>query len=174
YKDILWNQSLRGGAGHSEYKNGHELRLADFWNIKHPQRLKKFFRHTWEFNLEGINIKIMRTKHIPDNVSSWRESMWSCGVIINNRVFFTSDTRYDPELILEYDKFFNFEIIFHDCQFFTGGVHASLEEIKDLPAAVKKKTLLMHYGDNFQQYNSKIKKYGFKGFALQNHKYIFS
>ena len=40
-----------------------------------------------------------RTLHFPDNATSWRECAWSCGVIIDDRIFFTSDTQFDRELV---------------------------------------------------------------------------
>jgi hypothetical protein len=115
----------------------------------------------------------MRTKHIPDSSFDWQSSFWSCGVIIDDRVFFTSDTRFDHDLIEFYENKFNFETIFHDCQFFTGGVHASLDEINTLSPEIKAKTYLTHYGDNWEEYDETISKYGFAGRAIQQQYYVF-
>ncbi len=68
---------------------------------------------------------------------------------------------------------FNFEVIFHDCQFFTGGVHASLEELKELPPEIKKKMILTHYGDNWEKFEEKVKQYGFAGLNKQHVYYEF-
>ena len=81
YEKILWEQSLHGGSEISE--NG---------------------RLTFETNVGNSNIKMPRTLHFPDNATSWRKCAWSCGVIIDDRIFFTSDTQFDPEFVEGYDK----------------------------------------------------------------------
>lgn len=173
YQHILWDMSLRGGCAFSEEVSGQVLSFGDFFNITRPRWLENYPRETLEADCGGINIKMFRTKHVPDSSDSWENSFWSCGLVIDDRVLFTSDTRYDPELILSYDRLFNFEAIFHDCQFFTGGVHAGLEEIKDLPEDIKAKTWLMHYGDNWEDYLEKVTKYGFADLVQQWKYYDF-
>ncbi len=86
---------------------------------------------------------------------------------------FTSDTRFDFDLIDHYEKQFNFEAIFHDCQFFTGGVHASLEELNKLPAKYKNKIYVSHYGDNWEDYLDRVEQFGFAGLAKQHVYYNF-
>jgi mRNA degradation ribonuclease J1/J2 len=167
YQHILWDMSLRGGVGFNEDNAWNVLSVYDFFNIIRPLYLSNFPRETFGIQVGGINLKLMRTKHIPDSSDSWKSSFWSCGLVIDDEVLFTSDTRYDPELVNDFEKKFNFKAIFHDCQFFTGGVHASLDEINNFSPAVKKKMYLTHYGDNWKQFEAKVKKYGFAGLALQ-------
>jgi mRNA degradation ribonuclease J1/J2 len=167
YQHILWDMSLRGGVGFNEDNAWNVLSVYDFFNIIRPLYLSNFPRETFGIQVGGINLKLMRTKHIPDSSDSWKSSFWSCGLVIDDEVLFTSDTRYDPELVNDFEKKFNFKAIFHDCQFFTGGVHASLDEINNFSPAVKKKMYLTHYGDNWEQFEAKVKKYGFAGLALQ-------
>lgn len=173
FEDILWNHSLRGGSAYSEVHNGQPLGFNDFWQVIRPSRVDDFERDTWEARLGDLDIKMPRTKHFPDNAESWRDSFWSCGVLFDERVLFTSDTRFDPQLLLEFDEHYGLEYIFHDCQFFTGGVHASLEELATLPNTLKRKMVLMHYADNWQQYADQVREAGFHSFAQQNHSYIF-
>ena len=173
YQHILWDMSMRGGCEYNEEEAGDMLTFKDFWDVIRPQWLADYSRETFGAAVGGIDIKIMRTKHIPDSSSDWQSSFWSCGVIIDDRVFFTSDTRFDKDLVDYYESKFNFEAIFHDCQFFTGGVHASLEELKNLTAETKKKMFLTHYGDNWDDYEGKIKEYGFAGRALPHVYYSF-
>jgi len=172
YEKILWEQSLMGGAAHSE--TGAQLKFKDFWHAIRPSKKRNYPRETLEVNIGSINLKLPRTMHIPDRAKSWEDSFWSCGVIVDDRVLYTSDTRFDPDLILDFDERLNFEYIFHDCQFFNGGVHASLEELSRLPEAIKKKIILMHYGDNWQQFRQQIKEAGFHSFAEQGASYNFS
>ncbi len=173
YQHILWDMSLRGGVGFNEEDAGELLGFTDFWNVIRPQWLQGYPRETFGAQVGDIKLKMMRTKHIPDSSSNWQSSFWSCGIIIDDRIFFSSDTRYDSELVLNYNDIFNFEYLFHDCQFFTGGVHASLEELKQLPPKVKKKMFLTHYGDNWENFEDKINEYGFIGLANQHVHYIF-
>ena len=173
YQYILWDMSLRGGCAYNEEEAQDMLTFADFWEIIRPQWLPDYPRETFGASLGSLDLKMMRTKHIPDSSVDWQSSFWSCGVLIDERILFTSDTRYDPDLIEYFDQLFNPEAIFHDCQFYTGGVHASLEEIKDLPAETKKKTWLTHYGDNWEEFEENVIEYGFAGLARQHVHYIF-
>ncbi|MDB4567844.1 hypothetical protein N9104_03700, partial [Pseudomonadales bacterium] len=113
----------------------------------------------------GINLKLFRTKHFPDSAASWRTSAWSCGVLIDERILFTSDTRFDPALLAEFDGKYNPEIIFHDCQLFTGGVHTGIEELATLPTTLKEKLILVHYGDQWQTFKGFARKAGFHSWA---------
>lgn len=173
YQHILWDMSLRGGCAYNEEEAGDILTFGDFWNVLRPQWIENFPRETYRISLGPIDIVTMRTKHIPDTSSDWQSSFWSCGMVVDGRVLFTSDTRYDPELVIQYDQKFNLEAVFHDCQFYNGGVHASLSELKQLPESIRKKTWLTHYGDNWEQFEEEIRAAGFAGLARQHMWYEF-
>ena len=170
YASIIWNQSLRGGSEQSE---SILLSFADLWHEIRPMERKDMPRETWEATIGNINVKLPRTMHFPDSATSWEDSAWSCAVIIDDRVLFTSDTRYDPALLMDYDRLMDFEIIFHDCQLFTGGIHASLDELSALPPNLKSKIILMHYGDNWRDFRQQALDSGFHSWAKQGHSYIF-
>ena len=170
YEKILWEQSLRGGSELSERK---PLRFSDLWETTRPKKLAYCPRDTYEANVGKINIKMPRTLHFPDSAKTWRGCAWSCAIIIDERILFTSDTRFDPNLILDFDKLYNLEMIFHDCQMFTGGIHASLEELMTLPENVRKKTVLMHYGDNWRDFRSRAREGNFHSWAKEGHTYTF-
>ena len=89
YEKILWEQSLRGG---SELSENEPLGFGDLWNAIRPRKLKGYPRETFEANVGSINIKMPRTMHFPDRAKNWRECAWSCAVIIDDRILFTSDT----------------------------------------------------------------------------------
>jgi ribonuclease BN (tRNA processing enzyme) len=174
YEQILWDMSLRGGCAFNEEDPDNTLSFAKYWHVNRPACLAEDYgRETLEANVGSINIKIFRTKHIPDSSGSWESSYWSCGVVIDNRIMYTSDTRFDRELIDTFDAKFNFEYIFHDCQFFSGGVHASIYELNTLPAAIKAKMYLMHYNDNWEDFESKVTEYGFVDLVRPHKFYIF-
>lgn len=173
FQQLLWDLSLRGGAAYNDEKNGSELTFTDMWQTIRPEWRSAYPRETHEIDIGGINLKIFRTLHTPDNAPDWESSFWSSGVVIDNRVMFTSDTRFDPDLFQTYCPHFDLEIIFHDCQFFTGGVHAGIDELKTLPPEIKKKIILTHYGDNWEDFETTVKDYGFFGLAKQWCYYVF-
>jgi len=173
YQHILWDMSLRGGCEANEEEAGDRLSFKDFFDVLRPHWLPDYPRETFDVHVGSINIKMMRTKHIPDTSEDWESSFWSCGIIVDDRVFFTSDTRFDKDLIEYYDSKFNFENIFHDCQFYTGGVHASIDELGSLSQEIKQKMYLTHYGDNWDENMNKINSYGFAGLARQHRYYTF-
>ena len=173
YQHILWDMSLRGGVAYNEEEARLSLTFEDFFKAKRPVALPEYPRETFAANVGNIDIKMVRTKHIPDSSSNWLSSFWSCGVIIDDRIMFTSDTQFDEDLIEQYGKLFNFEAIFHDCQFFSGGVHASLEELNHLQARFKNKMYISHYGDNWEDYTDMVDESGFAGLAKQHVYYNF-
>lgn len=173
YQKILWEMSLKGGCAFNEIKNDTPLDFEDLWNPLYPKKLKNFPRDAYEINVGNINLKMIRTNHIPDSSNSWKEAFISCGLIIDDKILFSSDTKFDPDLITTFDTMYNFQTIFHDCQFFTGGVHASIEELKTMPSPLKNKMYLVHYGDNWEQFKDKVIEYAFAGLAQQHAYYIF-
>jgi len=174
YRRYLWRHSLKGGAAYNERKDGKFLRFEDFWDAIDPVPIPGTDRELCEARLGSIKLAMFRTKHIPDNSPSWRSSAPSYGVIIDDRILYTSDTRYEPELFDFLGERYNFDAIFHDCQLFTGGVHASLDELAGLPADIKARTTLMHYGDAVADNETKAKGFGFMGFVKQWSPYIFN
>jgi ribonuclease BN (tRNA processing enzyme) len=173
YEDILWNYSLKGGSSFNENRNGHYLAFEDYWEITRPRDLKGYFRPMREAQVGSLNIKIFRTMHIPETARGWQDSIYSTGLIIDNRVLFSSDTRFDREMVVEINKAFKIEGIFHDCQFYPGGVHAPMDELATLPAPVKAKMVLTHYGDNWENFEKKAVESGFIGLAKQWYYYSF-
>lgn len=170
---ILWDQSLRGGAAWNEVIKGQPLGFGDFWDQERPRRVKDADREYSVWSEGDLEIGLFRTKHIPDSSAGWEDSFPSYGLLIDRRVLFTSDTRFDRDLVTSMDAAHSLETIFHDCQFFKGGVHASLEELTRLPAKIKAKTWLMHYGDGMEDKRQVIKDAGFAGFAEEWATYSF-
>lgn len=169
----LWSMSMRGGASFNELRDGKYLGFEDFWDTIVPKRVRGGDRELCEARVGDISIRLFRTKHIPDSAPDWSSSFPSYGLIFDGRVLYTSDTRYDPEMVLSLDAEYGFETIFHDCQLFTGGVHASLEELSGLPPAIRAKTRLMHYGDKIEDFQRRIAELGFAGIAEQWKTYRF-
>lgn len=173
YEKVLWSQSLKGGAALNERKGEKNLEFADYWEVQRPRKVGGFDRETLRFKVGSIDIHAFRTKHYPDNAASWADSAYSLGLIIDGRVLFTGDTRFDPEMIAEFTQKFPIELILHDVQFFPGGVHAPFDDLKTMPDAIKEKTLLMHYPDTYHNHVTKVKEAGFAGFLSQQTFYDF-
>ncbi|MBN2873616.1 MAG: MBL fold metallo-hydrolase, partial [Spirochaetales bacterium] len=174
YRRFLWKHSLKGGAAYNERVDGKFLRFDDFWDSVDLTPVPGADRELCEARLGGIKIAMFRTRHIPDSAPTWRSSSPSYGVILDDRVLFTSDTRYDPELLAWLDGLYRFEAIFHDCQLFKGAVHASFDELVELPPGLKSRMWLMHFGDAVATYEDKAVTMGFKGFVKQWEPYIFA
>lgn len=167
YQKILWNQSLRGGSEMSEVHEGKGLEFTDFWNVLRPTRRPRLPNGAQHFSVGTIDVTTFRTRHYPEQATSWKEAMYSIGWIVDDRVFFSGDTQFDPDLVLDLDNRFHFEVLFHDVQFFTGGIHASLDEISQFPAHIKERMYLTHYGENFRQFEQTVRNEGFAGFIHQ-------
>ncbi len=167
YQDLLWNQSLKGGAAFNEKKSSRYLGFKDYWEVIRPQLSTKLSRESYDIDFNGIKITMFRTMHYPDSALSWQESAYSVGIVIDERVLFSGDTRFDPEMIEELCEKFPIELIVHDVQFFPGGVHAAFDELKSLPEKYKSKMLLMHYPDTWLNHSQKVLDAGFLGFLEQ-------
>lgn len=172
YQKILWEQSLKGGCAYNEKPNGKPLKFTDLFEPIRPKKIKEKPIQILETNIGGLNIKIFRTNHIPDNAKSWKNAFISYGMLIDDRILYTCDTKYDPDLIHYFIENYNsIEFIFHDAQLFDGGVHASYKELLEFSDKIRNKMYLVHYGDNYDQF--KPENDGFLGFTKQGHFYIF-
>ncbi len=174
YEAQLWEYSLKGGSAFNEHGYSKPLFFSDFFDVTRPEPILGSGRERYRFSCGAIQIEMMRTRHIPATAQSWSESVWSTGALIQEKILFTSDTMFDPELIFFYNDAYKIDVIFHDCQLFAGGVHTYLEDLRRLPAKIKEKTYLMHYGDSWKSYEQKVRDYGFPGFVQQQKIYRFS
>ncbi|MBQ7158136.1 MAG: MBL fold metallo-hydrolase [Treponema sp.] len=178
YKKILWDASLRGGCERSDHKPDGMMTFDDYFEQVAPELLSTTPRPFYHTKVGAIDLKIFRTVHISDASSApthtidWNHIFYSVGVLIDDRILFTADTRFDKPLLDWLLKDFpGIEWIFHDCQFYESGVHATYEQLKTLDATTKEKMYLCHYGDSFESYTPK--KEGFAGFAQRGVYYNF-
>lgn len=166
YQTALWDMSLKGGSAFNEEAAGKNLEFGDFWQIHRPEWLPGYPRETYGFDVGSIGLKAFRTMHVPGNAPSWERSFWSTGLVIDDRVLFTGDTKFDRALLEDYCDRFPIETIYHDCQLMPpGGVHASIDELKTLPADLKARMVLMHYGDTWESWETRVADEGFAGLA---------
>jgi ribonuclease BN (tRNA processing enzyme) len=177
YAHILWDYSLRGGLEHSEETQpGRRLALSNYVNLAYGDYQAGFGRPVYRLTVgdadDAIDLKLMRTNHIPDSSASWQTAFYSIGVLVDDRVFISGDTMFDRELVEVFGS--GAEIIFHDCQDFVGGVHASYEELRGLPAHLKEKIVLYHLPDGIEEKFDPAAD-GFRGWAASYRQgsYIF-
>ena len=76
YRNILWENSLKGGISFNEIQNGKYLELNDLFEVIEPKRIENTSRPMWEINIGCINVKWFRTKHMPDTAKSWEDSFF--------------------------------------------------------------------------------------------------
>ncbi|GAB1429971.1 hypothetical protein MASR2M18_08040 [Ignavibacteria bacterium] len=168
YQDILWNMSLRGGMEFNEVSAyGNRLTFDDYYDVARPTLKTTSPRETWEIDFNGIKIEIFRVNHIPGNSTSAGTAFITYGLFIDNRIMISGDTKFDMSLIELYAD--RAEYIFHDASLSPNPVHASLSELRGLPADIKKKMFLMHYSDDWRNFPVD----DFAGYARQGERYIF-
>jgi ribonuclease BN (tRNA processing enzyme) len=177
YAHILWDATLRGGLEHSEgSRPGQLMSLSDYVNLVYGGRVDGYGRRVYGLSVgegaDAIDLKLMRTNHVPDNSAGWQTAFYSVGVLVDDRVFITGDTMFDLDLVEEFGA--RADVIFHDCQELKGGVHASYEELCGLPSQLRAKTILYHLTDNVRD-KFAPEKDGFAGWArcYREGKYVF-
>ncbi len=86
-------------------------------------------------------------------------------------VVYSGDTRFDPEGLGEMMS--AARINFHEMQLEDQPepVHATLSELRTLPEPVRKKTVLYHYGDTWDDQAYDFVEREFAGFATPQHRY---
>ena len=99
YSQVLWGWSLLGGLAFSEEIDlgGHkgEMLMGHFFNLQPPKKLDGFGVDSWEQDIGDIHIQTFVTKHIPDATNLVTESMYSAGMVIDGRVYYSGDTKFD-------------------------------------------------------------------------------
>lgn len=168
YQRVLWDGTLRGGMewNEQEINTGRKLSFGDYFQLIRPIWKKSQPREVFEIDFNGIHLEMFRVMHTPESAVDWQESFISHGLFIDDKIFVSGDTKFDLDLINMYKD--RAQVMFHDCQFFKGGVHASLEELKTLPFKVKRKMFLMHYPDSWEKQNID----GFAGWTEQGKSYF--
>lgn len=169
FKKLLWNESLKGGF---HYNEDGELSFDDYFNQLKPEVFCRKPYKIYNINVGSINLKLYRTWHITSRINSFRNSQISYGVIIDNKVLFTSDSQFKEDQLKWILNNFNIETIFHDCDVLghSERVHASYRQLNLLDKSIKSKIYLCHYDEASKMVNPV--KDGFAGFAQAGQYYI--
>jgi ribonuclease BN (tRNA processing enzyme) len=138
--------------------------LNDYFNVE--TLVHNDNKHA-SFTRCGVRFELVRDDHI---YVEKKFDIPSYGLIMEKldtgkKIFYTGDTKHDYETYQWIFK--HVDTIFHDCQLFDqpAAVHATYNELKTLPDDIRAKIWLMHYGDNYEQFNPV--QDGFRGFAKQ-------
>lgn len=169
YQRVLWEQTLKGGLEWNEKgpNDAQKLQFSDFFDVTRPQWKQWAPREIFEVEVGDLKLELFRTSHIPEQSAGWEAHFISYGLFIDEHVFFSGDTKYDRQLVDLYSP--RSEVMFHDCQFFPGAVHAYIEDLRTLPEDVKERMHLVHYGDNWEEQDAS----DFAGWTQQGVRYIF-
>jgi ribonuclease BN (tRNA processing enzyme) len=162
----LWDHSLKGGL--NTIQNRYAL-LQDYFFIRALSSQPGKNR----FDFGTYHFEIFPTDHVHIE----RKYDWpSYGLYINDlkqgrSAFFSGDTRFDYPAYVRMME--DSCICFHDCQLFDqpDSVHATLSECRSLPTSIKQKSLLYHYGDNFDDKALTPAFSEFKGLAQAHVRY---
>jgi ribonuclease BN (tRNA processing enzyme) len=153
YSEDLWEHSLKGGLGKTEDS---VLVFTDFAKLIRPVCISSDYRRLSSITIDGLELLIFQTNHDGS-------SFWSSGVLIDQKILFTSDTKFDPSIFADLPMK-NVQLIFHDVQLTEEAtVHPSYENLKTLDIGIKSKMHLCHYGDCTSDIDPQ--KDGFKGFV---------
>lgn len=173
YKKTLWNESLRGGLGYSKTFDGKTAGFDDYFVQQKPKSVrvgKHWYKSAVIGGEGGIDLKIFETSH--SNARSAQGKVFhSCGLVVDKRILFTGDTKFDREKLDGILSDFDIEWIFHDACWFKNEVHASYADLKTLPADVRKKIYLCHCDETLL--SKDVKADGFAGFAKRGVYYNF-
>ena len=104
------------------------------------------------FSTGGLNFEIIPTSHVPDK--------FCCGLMIEDKGYFSGDTQFAPETIQEYGN--RAMAVFHEVEFAGGIVHALRDDLVTVSEDIRQETWLMHYSDEVEQQLDKIKAAEFK------------
>ncbi len=164
----LWDQSLKGGMSAMA---GRYVLLQDYFFILAIQPGEPGRDH---FSM----LKRYRFSLFPtDHIQVERKYDWpSYGLYIEDTqshqsAFFSGDTRFDyPAYARMMERA---QICFHDAQLVDqpDPVHALLSELRTLPEPIRRKTLLYHYGDDWDAGPFDDIPDNFAGFAVPARRY---
>ena len=167
--EALWEHSLKGGLRAAPHG---EARLSDYFSVSlidipggsRPDRFTMCGRY---------EISVFRTHH----VAMFEKHDWpSYGLVLvdrasGERVVYSGDTQFDAAA---FDGVMaGAKIIFHDVQLedHDGAVHAPLPRMRSLPEEVRRRIILYHYGDAWDDGKYDFVDREFAGFAKPMQRY---
>lgn len=168
YRQVLWEMSLRGGLEYNEQdSDGRGLSFDDLYIPLTPVLVSSEPRSVYRLDVGGIMIELFCTNHIPGEAEGPKDAFITYGLLIDDKVFFSGDTKFDLDLINLYAD--RSQVMFHDASKTLNKVHAWIGDLKKLSEEVRQKMYLVHYQDNVVPEDAAE----FGGLALQGMRYLF-
>ena len=165
----LWEHSLKGGLG---VLHGRAAKLEDYF-VPRPVRPEAAGagRFPWTDRYE---LQPFWTDHvcIAEKYDWPSLGLLFCDVVSGASVFFSGDTGFDFDAYAE--MMTRARLCFHEVNLADEelAVHSSLRQLRTLPAEIKKKTFLYHYGDDWDSGPYDAVGDEFAGFARPFHRYV--
>jgi ribonuclease BN (tRNA processing enzyme) len=166
----LWERCLRGGleAGH-----GRGAALGDYFRERPVLATDRSAASTFTL-LERYHLSPFRTDHIR---LAEKYDWPSCGLWLRDErtcraVFYSGDTRFDPQA---YGAMWEeASIIFHEAQLVEEEepVHTLLTQLRTLPGAIRRKMILYHFGDEWDDPSFSFVSSEFAGFSRAHTRYV--
>jgi ribonuclease BN (tRNA processing enzyme) len=166
----LWEHSLRGGLGIVGQRHAD---LTDYFDVHaiHPRGAGEPDRFTL---LERYAFTLFPTDHIR---LAGKYDWPSYGLLVTDgdsdgSICFSGDARFDPRGVGELMA--AARLNFHEVQLEdqVEPVHATLAQLRTLPPDVRKKTILYHYGDAWDDDAYSFVADEFAGFARPHQRYV--
>lgn len=131
----LWENTLKGGLS----QEGIIHSLEDVFEV-YPLTERQAVQLA-----PGLSVELLKTPHIPGKSSY--------SLYLNDEIFYSADMTFKPKLLeqLVHDR--GCRKILHEVQLTgPGEVHTTLQELLTLPEEVQEMILLMHYGDEMENF----------------------
>lgn len=160
---FLWDHALMAGMGQllqGEKGAFFEAGIETYFNVA-------TFPGNKIFSIDSVDILPFPTPHVPGR-PSWGFKLHDRAT--GKKVFLSCDSKFHLQNLETFAR--DVDAIFHDCQFTADGfhIHASLEELLTLPESFQKKTILIHYGEDWEDF---LGRTGSMRLAAQGERYRF-
>lgn len=130
----LWEHTLKGG-----------LTQEGIASLEDAFEVKVLSEGTVHQLSPGLSVELIQTPHIPGKDSY--------SLYINGEIFYSADMIFQRDLLTHLVEERHCRKILHEVQLLgPGQVHTELKQLLSLPAEIRRIILLMHYGDEMENF----------------------
>lgn len=130
----LWEHTLKGG-----------LTQEGIASLEDAFEVKVLSEGTVHQLSPGLSVELIQTPHIPGKDSY--------SLYINGEIFYSADMIFQRDLLTRLVEERHCRKILHEVQLLgPGQVHTELKQLLSLPAEIRRIILLMHYGDEMENF----------------------
>lgn len=160
----VWSTMYASLRYYKEGDNPTAGTLETYFDVRPAARVEaprdNAWNHAEHFDVDGTAIVARESEHVPGKPSCSLEISVDEG---SDRIaWWSGDCTVDEGLLSVLEP--RTSIFFHDCTFveYPGQVHGAFSLLRALPAAVRKKMVLMHHEDNIELNRSEAEALGFR------------